>query len=63
MSDMKMPIACSLTSVELQERRATVLRKAGQAVLEVKELENGYAYRFPSDDVWLNELAHIISLE
>lgn len=63
MSGLELPVACNLTDAELQERRTEVLQKAGQAVLEVKETKNGYAYRFPSDDGWLNELAHIISLE
>jgi len=40
-----------------------VLQKVGQAVLEVVEAENGYAYRFPSDDEWLNELMNLVRLE
>ena len=61
MSDL--PIACSLTSVELQERRSAVLQKVRRAVLEVRELEDGYAYSFPSEGDWLRELAGLIDLE
>ena len=61
MSDL--PIACSLTSAELQERRRTVLEKARRAVVEVKELDDGYAYSFPSEGEWLHELAGLIDLE
>lgn len=57
------PIACSLSEPELRERRGTVLKKVGQAVLETVELENGYAYRFPSDDEWLVELMNLVRLE
>jgi len=58
-----LPVACSLTEPELRERRSAVLQKVGQAVLEVVEAENGYAYRFPSDDEWLGELINLVRLE
>jgi hypothetical protein len=31
-------IACTLTQKELQERRQQILQKAGQAIIEVKEI-------------------------
>ena len=58
-----LPIACSLTGSEFQERRSGLLRKVSEAVLEVKELEDGYAYRFPSEATWINELANLIKFE
>jgi hypothetical protein len=58
-----LPIACTLTAPELHERRATVLQKVRRAVLEVKELEDGYAYIFPSASEWLSEVAGLIDLE
>jgi hypothetical protein len=61
MSDL--PIACSLTNTELQERRATVLQQVRSAVVEVRELENGYAYSFPAAGDWLGKLAGLIDLE
>ncbi|MCU1266757.1 MAG: hypothetical protein JWM21_3075 [Acidobacteria bacterium] len=63
MENMNLPIACSLTAPELQERRRKVLRKVSAAVLEVKDLEDGYAYRFPSAENWINELANLVTLE
>ncbi len=63
MSSSELPIACTLTNSELQERRTVILQKAGRAVLEMKELEDGYAYRFPADDDWMMELTHIVLLE
>ena len=45
------------------ERRRTVLEKARRAVVEVKELDDGYAYSFPSEGEWLHELAGLIDLE
>ena len=58
-----LPIACSLTSPELQERRRLVLEKIRRGVLEIKELEDSYAYSFPSQGDWLRELAGLIDLE
>lgn len=58
-----LPIACNLTDAELQARRSEVLLKAKAAVLEIKELDDGYRYRFPADDLWLKELFNIVSLE
>lgn len=58
-----LPVACSLTGPELQERRRQVLRQVGEAVLEVKDLGDGYAYRFPPDEIWITELANLITFE
>ena len=63
MEPTSLPIACSLTSEELQERRSTLLQRVRLAVLEVKELQDGYAYTFPSASEWLSEVAGMIDLE
>jgi hypothetical protein len=60
---MSLPIACSLTNSELQERRRDVLQKVRSVVTELRELEDGYAYRFPSDEKWLSELTTLVNLE
>ena len=48
---------------ELQERRRNVLQTVRSAVSEVKETENGFSYRFPSDGAWIRELANLVELE
>ena len=66
MEDRKLtslPIACTLTAPELQERRRTTLQKVRSGVVEVRELEDGYAYCFPSEGEWLAELANLVNLE
>lgn len=63
MESANLPVACSLTGPELQERRRRVLRKVGEAVLEVKDLGDGYAYRFPADEIWIIELATLTTFE
>jgi len=60
---MSLPIACSLSDSELQERRGGVLQRVRRAVVQVKELETGYAYGFPADGDWLTELAKLVEFE
>lgn len=60
---MSLPVACSLTESELQERRSSVLQRLKHVVVEFKELNDGYAYRFPSDDALIVGLAQLVSLE
>jgi len=60
---MDLPIACNLPDAEFQARRAAVLKTIKAAVVEVKELGNGYAYRFPSDESWLPKLTQLIAAE
>jgi hypothetical protein len=59
----ELPIACKLTEPAFQERRSKVLRQVGQSIIEVKELEDGVAYCFPSDDDWLTNLTEFIRFE
>src|SRR5258706_8391218 len=56
-------IACSLTTPELEERRSNLLQKVRGAALESRELEEGLAYRFPSDYALLADLFTLIQLE
>jgi hypothetical protein len=59
-NDLSIPIACSLTSSELEARQASVFEKLSKAVLEKKETPDGYAFRFPSENEWLGELVNFI---
>jgi hypothetical protein len=58
-----LPTACNLTSAELHERRRTVLEKLRDALVEVKELAEGYSYLFTSEGNRFQELAAMIDLE
>ena len=58
-----LPIACELTSAELQERRATVLARVRRSVERVEEVKNGFAFFFSSDGDRFKELANLIDLE
>ncbi|MCL4863552.1 MAG: hypothetical protein KJZ93_29375 [Caldilineaceae bacterium] len=60
---VEMPVACSLHEAELIERRNTVLRTIGHNVQAVRELTDGYAFQFSSDDACLEQLMRVIQLE
>ena len=57
------PIACSLTTVELRDREATLLAEFSSGVVETEELENGYAFRFTGDGRWIRLIAELIVAE
>jgi hypothetical protein len=61
MSDLT--IACTLATPELHQRRGNLLLKVRAAALEVKATDDGFAYRFPSDDSLLADLFTLIQLE
>ena len=55
--------ACSLTGAEFRERRETVIAALRQDVLEVRETQQGYTYRFSGTDDMLLRLAEFIRTE
>jgi hypothetical protein len=59
----ELPVACRLTEPALQERRNTVFEKVRPSVQEIRELEDGFAYRFPAEDDWLVSLTEFIRFE
>ena len=63
MASTDLPIVCNLTDPEFQRRRAELLKTFQRALLETKELDDGYAYRFPSDGNRIAELAQLITFE
>ncbi|MGZ8842270.1 MAG: hypothetical protein ACXW18_01330 [Pyrinomonadaceae bacterium] len=63
MNTNDLPIACTLTTAELQERRRTNLERVKQAIVESRELEDGYALSFPSSTESLKELTSLVDLE
>ena len=54
---------CKLTTRELQERKRTVLRSLKAQIVEKKELEDGYAFKYPGTDKILDELIEFIKIE
>jgi hypothetical protein len=57
------PVACSLSDLELREREATLLAQFRSAVIETEELPDGYAFRVPGDGKWIAIIAKMIVAE
>ena len=56
-------LACTLTSSELQRRKETVLASLKKAVLERKELQDGFTFRFDGKDDMLDQLTEFVKSE
>lgn len=61
--DKEIPIACSLTDGELQERRKSILDKLAASFIDSEELSDGFRYRFLIDDSILQNLVTVVNLE
>jgi hypothetical protein len=57
------PIACNLPESELVERAYELKGELFSGCAEIRELEDGYAFRFPGDELWANRLLSFIISE
>ena len=57
------PIACSLTTVELCNREATLLAQFKSRVIATEELPDGYAFRIPADTASIAAVEELIAAE
>jgi len=60
---MDLPIVCTLTTDQLQERRINVLEPIRNAAIKTEELPMGYAYTFQPQPDLLVRLAKLVDLE
>lgn len=58
-----LPVACSLTSPELIKRREYILKELKPQIVEMKELDDGYAFCFDAGSAELQQLAEFIAFE
>ena len=56
-------LTCKFTSPELRQRKETVIASLKKQVLQKKELQNGFAYKFNGSDTMVDELATFIKTE
>jgi hypothetical protein len=56
-------MVCSLTAADLRTREATLLALFRSAVIEVEELQEGYAFRVPGDGKWVRLIAELVVAE
>jgi hypothetical protein len=59
----QLPIACTLDEAALRERRSGLLAEVGRCVVERRETEDGFAFRFLAEDASLGDIARVIDLE
>jgi hypothetical protein len=59
----EVPIACTLTGEDLQRRSEEVARLFSEGRQEVRPLPDGYAVRFPGEEVWASRLFAFIAEE
>ena len=62
-SNSTIDLMCGLSSPELQQRKETVIASLQKQILETKELENGYAFKFSGSDKVVDELTEFIKTE
>ena len=60
---MQFPIACTLTTEELRDRRRTILDAIRQMQISAAVLPDGYSYAFEPTAETLQQLAHLVELE
>ena len=63
MMENQLPIVCTLSDMELEQRRKTTLDDLVAQAEEIRALENGYGFRFGAADMILEEIASLIQKE
>lgn len=56
-------LSSKLTTPELRKRKETIIKSLKKQILERKELNNGYSYKFIGTDKMLDELAEFAKTE
>ena len=55
--------SCALTTPELQERKATIIKDLKSLLVEKEELSDGYIYKFESSDENIYILTEFVKTE
>ena len=56
-------MVCTLSGPDMLERKRTVLDEVRAGREEVRELPDGYAYRYPGTDEWAEKWFRMVRLE
>ena len=56
-------LTCKMLPDELRIRKETVLASLKEKIIDRKELKNGYAFKFPGNDLVVDELVEFIKTE
>lgn len=63
LKNQNVQMSCRLTSPELQKRKQTVIASLKRQIIEKKELQDGYAFKFAGKDSVLDELTEFVKTE
>ena len=59
----ELPIACSLPDKEQADRLEEIHTGISAGIQQRVELQDGYEFRFPGDDEWLDKLLQFVRVE
>lgn len=62
-SNSKTELTCKMLPEELKVRKETVLQSLKTKILDRKEMKNGYAFKFPGNDLVVDEIVEFIKTE
>ncbi|GHO94509.1 hypothetical protein KSF_045570 [Reticulibacter mediterranei] len=63
MSEENISLACQIENLEQQRQRVAEVRAMFQQATQVEELPDGYAFSFPTEDLWARRLLEFILFE
>jgi hypothetical protein len=63
MENEEKPVSCKLTTPDLQKRKIETIQLLKKALLERKELSNGYSYKFDGSDTMIQQIIAFILTE
>jgi hypothetical protein len=63
MAEKIMPVCCTLPEIDLRKRVAELEGPIAEKIAEIRELDDGYALRFPAEPGIVEELARFIAFE
>jgi hypothetical protein len=59
----KLPIACFLPNHEQAKRREVIANDIFKKAEEVRELRDGFSFRYPGTDEWISKISEFIMFE
>src|SRR5689334_14744362 len=60
---MELPIVCTLSQADFQDRRQTIIETFRSMQVEVSELSDGYSFSFTASSEALQRVAQLVDLE
>jgi hypothetical protein len=62
-NNTKLPIACLLPNEEQAKRRERIVNDVFKKAEKVRELRDGFSFRYPGTDEWISKISEFIMFE